>query len=79
MGAEVMVTDQVPDTDLLDLVTYTSFYGGNTKTAQNETYTAEYIITGKVLHIEIGNYWEKYILYSTGLNKEVDSQGAQAL
>lgn len=74
VGVNVLLQQQA-DLDLFDLVNYTVYQVGNSDPELNEALTATYLISSKVVHIQVGNYFEVYGLYTTGMNKQVVNDG----
>lgn len=74
-GNEVKIEEQA-SVDLLELVNYDSFMTDNTGNSKNATFTAAYVVTGKIIHVTTGNYSEVYQMYTTGLNQELVDDGS---
>jgi hypothetical protein len=79
MGVELMLDQRTPlELDLLTAFMYEPYDPPATGTAKlTEQFRGIYYVTAKAIHIEQGNYWEKFQGYITGINKDPDGKGSQ--
>lgn len=79
MGVELMIDQRSPiSLDLFDPITFKPYDppvdGQATETPQ---WGCVYYITAKTVYIEMGNFYEKFQAFTTGINTDPDGQGSQ--
>ncbi len=79
MGVELMIDQRTPlDLDLFSPITYKPYeppVDGEATPAQQ--WSSVYYVTAKAIYVEMGNYYEKFQGYTTGINTDPDGRGSQ--
>jgi hypothetical protein len=79
MGIELMIDQRTPlDLDLFSPITYKPYdppVNGNATATQQ--WSCVYYVTAKAVYIEMGNFYEKFQAYTTGINTDPDGRNSQ--